>query len=364
MVFYHFLMGCIVVSFLIALIDLFRGSPWGIGEELHKGFDMAGPLLLLMTGYICLAPVLAAFLKPRLLPVSDILGVDPSFIVGLILAVDSGGASLAAQIANDQQLGIFSGYIVGSVLGPTLTFTVPVALMGKNREESFPLIQGLLAGVIASPVGIFVGGVLMEIPMPVLLRQMVPLLACVMLLAAALVKAPYVVASALMYVARFSLVITYGGLVCVLVQKLFSWSILPGLLPFNEAAVTVGGIALLLGGAYPFVRIIYKVFRPCIKACLSVFHLTEEGSGGIMMTLVNSMATFTRMKSMSTRDVVLNTAFAISGAWMLGDHLGFVVQTKPDVIVPVILSKLGASAAALFLADLIMKFKRMDNAIR
>jgi ethanolamine transporter len=299
---------------MLAIVDLFRGSPWGIGEELRKGFDMAGPLLLLAGGYICLAPVLADFLKPHLLPLSNILGVDPSFIVGLFLAVDSGGAPLAAQIANDQQLGIFSGYIVGSVLGPTLTFTVPVALMGKNREESFPLIQGLLAGIIASPVGIFAGGILMGLSIPVLTRQMIPLIACVLLLAAALVKFPHIMASCLVYVARLSLMITYGGLVCALAQKLFSWSILPGLLPFDEAAVIIGGIALLLGGAYPFVCILYKLFRPCIKACLSIFHLSEEGTSGIMMTLVNSMATFTQMRSMPKRDVVLNTAFAVSGA--------------------------------------------------
>lgn len=40
---YHCLVGCITVSFVVALIDLFRGSPWGVGNELQRGFDMAGP---------------------------------------------------------------------------------------------------------------------------------------------------------------------------------------------------------------------------------------------------------------------------------------------------------------------------------
>lgn len=73
---YHCLVGCITVSFVVALIDLFRGSPWGVGNELQRGFDMAGPLLLLMTGYICLAPVLAAVLKPSLLPLAHLFGVE------------------------------------------------------------------------------------------------------------------------------------------------------------------------------------------------------------------------------------------------------------------------------------------------
>jgi ethanolamine transporter EutH len=46
---------------------------------------------------------------------------------------------------------------------------------------------------------------------------------------------------------------------------------------------------------------------------------------------------------------------------MLGDHLGFVVQTHPDVVIPVILSKLGAGITALFLGNLIMKYENAGN---
>lgn len=60
-----------------------------------------------MTGYICLAPVLAAVLKPSLLPLAHLFGVDPSFAAGLCLAVDSGGAPLAMEMADSHVLGKF-----------------------------------------------------------------------------------------------------------------------------------------------------------------------------------------------------------------------------------------------------------------
>ena len=66
-----------------------------------------------------------------------------------------------------------------------------------------------------------------------------------------------------------------------------------------------------------------------------------------MMTVVNSMAMFSRLGKMSENDVVLNTAFAVSGAWLLGDHFCFVAQVEPGLLMPVFISKLVASLASL-----------------
>lgn len=351
---YHCLVGCITVSFVVALIDLFRGSPWGVGNELQRGFDMAGPLLLLMTGYICLAPVLAAVLKPSLLPLAHLFGVDPSFAAGLCLAVDSGGAPLAMEMADSHVLGKFSGYVVGSVLGPTLTFTVPVALMGKKLKESIPIINGLMAGIIASPIGIFVGGLLLGLPLGILLKQMVPLVLFVLFLTVLLQKYPHLMAAFLVLLAKFSLIVSYGGLACVLIQKVLSYSILPDLLPFEDAIVTIGGIALLLGGAYPFVVFIHRLTASCLDPILIKFGFSEEGAAGLMMTVVNSMAMFSRLGKMSENDVVLNTAFAVSGAWLLGDHFCFVAQVEPGLLMPVFISKLVASLASLCFARFVL----------
>ena len=45
-----------------------------------------------------------------------------------LLANDMGGFALAQQLANDPQAGLFAGAILGAMMGPTLVFTIPVAL--------------------------------------------------------------------------------------------------------------------------------------------------------------------------------------------------------------------------------------------
>ena len=57
------------------------------------------------------------------------------------------------------------------------------------------------------------------------------------------------------------------------------------------------------------------------------------------------------MKDMDKKGVVLNSAFAVSGAFVFGDHLGFTAGFAPDWIPAMIVSKLvgGISAVAVAL---------------
>ena len=81
-----------------------------------------------MIGIICLAPVLAGLLRPVVVPLYSFLGADPAMFAGTILANDMGGAPLAKELALTPEAGQFGGLIVGSMLGPTVVFTIPVAL--------------------------------------------------------------------------------------------------------------------------------------------------------------------------------------------------------------------------------------------
>ena len=58
----------------------------------------------------------------------ELLGADPAMFATTLLANDMGGFALAQQLANDPQAGLFAGAILGAMMGPTLVFTIPVAL--------------------------------------------------------------------------------------------------------------------------------------------------------------------------------------------------------------------------------------------
>jgi len=112
----------------VGAADRILGNRWGLGEKFEEGILAIGPLALSMWGAICIAPALADVLYPVVAPVFRMLGADPGMFPGCILACDMGGAPLAAAMAQDANAGLFGGVMIGSMLGVTIVFTIPVSL--------------------------------------------------------------------------------------------------------------------------------------------------------------------------------------------------------------------------------------------
>ena len=58
----------------LGALDRITGDRFGLGKEFADGIQAMGSLALAMLGIICLAPVLAAVLKPIVVPVFSFLG--------------------------------------------------------------------------------------------------------------------------------------------------------------------------------------------------------------------------------------------------------------------------------------------------
>ena len=56
---------------------------------------------------------------------------------------------------------------------------------------------------------------------------------------------------------------------------------------------------------------------------------------------------------MNAKGKLLNIAFAVSAAFVFGDHLGFAAGVNSEMIFPVIVGKLVAGVTALLLANLL-----------
>ena len=62
-------------------------------------------------------------------PLFRMLGANPSMFAGTLLACDMGGFFLAKELAGgDVAAWMYSGLILGSMMGPTIVFSIPVAL--------------------------------------------------------------------------------------------------------------------------------------------------------------------------------------------------------------------------------------------
>ena len=131
----------------------FGKSIEGSGGQFEEGFMAMGALGLAMVGMTALAPVLAHVLGPVIILVYEMLGANPSMFAGTLLACDMGGFFLAKELAGgDVAAWLYSGLILGSMMGPTIVFSIPVALGIIEPSDRRYLALGVLALQPLQPV--------------------------------------------------------------------------------------------------------------------------------------------------------------------------------------------------------------------
>ena len=147
------------------------------------------------------------------------------------------------------------------------------------------------------------------------------------------------------------------GLVATIVESLTGFVLIPGLAPIEEGFYTVGNIALVLAGAFPLVYTLTKVLRKPLMALGKALGVNEVAAAGLLATLANSIATFGLVKDMDHRGKVVNMAFAVSAAFVFGDHLGFAAGFAPELLPAVIVGKLVGGVTSVAVAVLLTRKK-------
>lgn len=342
-----------VIFMVLGALDKCIGNRFGLGEKFEEGIMAMGSLALAMVGVISLAPVLATVLKPVVVPVFNFLGADPGMFGGTLLANDMGGAALSAELAVNPQVGLFGGLIVGSMMGVTIVFTIPVALGIIEESDQRFLALGVLAGIITIPIGSFVGGLVAGFPVMMVLRNLIPIVIIAALIALGLWKFESAVIKGFTVFGKFVVIIITLGLAAAIVEKLTGIVLIPGMNPIEEGIVIVGDIAIVLAGAFPLVYVITKVFKKPLMGLGKVLKMNDVAAAGLVATLANSIPMFGMMKDMDDRGKIINVAFAVSAAFVFGDHLGFTAGFNSTMILPMIVGKLVAGITAVIVATFI-----------
>ena len=352
---HEILIAVMAIFAVLGAIDRILGNQFGIGQEFENGILAMGSLALAMVGIIALAPVLAQILQPIVVPVYQFFGADPAMFAGTILACDMGGAPLAVQLTTDTESAMMGGILAGSMLGATVVFTIPVAI-GILRPEDRPFMaKGILAGIVTIPVGIFVGGLVAGFPIMKILRNLIPVVLISALIALGLWKAEKAMIKGFSLFGKGIIALITVGLAAAIVQELTGFTIIPGLAPLEEGFHTVGAIAIVLAGAFPLVFAITKLLRKPLMKAGSLLGINDTAAGGLVATLANSIATFGLLKDMDARGKVVNVAFAVSAAFVFGDHLGFTAGYAPGMLAAMIVGKLCGGITAIALALLLTK---------
>ncbi len=339
----------------LGAIDRILGNRFGLGHPFEEGILAMGTLALAMLGIISLAPVLANLLNPVVVPVYRFLGADPAMFAGTILACDMGGGALAQEMSSDPEAALMGGVLCGSMLGATIVFTIPVA-MGILKEEDRPaMAKGILAGIVTVPAGLLAGGLVAGFPLSMVLRNLIPIVLIGGLIALGLVFAERAMIKGFGIFGKGVIILITVGLGAAIVEELTGITLIPGMAPLSEGFATVGAIAIVLAGAFPLVHVITKLLRKPLMKLGKRLGINETAAGGLIATLANSIATFERVKDMDNRGKVVNIAFAVSAAFVFGDHMGFTAGFAPTMLPAMIAGKLVGGVTAVAVALLLTR---------
>ena len=129
------------IFFIIGLIDYGFNNKLGLGNFLEDGVKAMGSLAISMVGILSLTPFISKFANNYIVPYFLDKAIDTSIITSSILAVDMGAFKIAEEIGRNKEMILFSGILISSIIGCTISFTIPLALGIINKKDiNFELI--------------------------------------------------------------------------------------------------------------------------------------------------------------------------------------------------------------------------------
>lgn len=352
-----FIIYIVIFFLIIGAIDKIVGNKLGLGERFTEGFLAMGPLTLAMVGIISLAPVIANILTPIIAPIYQIVGADPATFANTILAIDMGGYALAKEMALTEEAEIFSYVFLGTTMGATIVFTIPVALGMIKKEDQPFFAKGILIGMITVPIGSLVGGLVGGLSISMIVMNLIPTIFFSLLIGFGLWKYPQKMIAGFTWFGKGVEIIAIIGLTLAIIETLTDITIIPNMTPLSEGIQIVGQIVIFLAGAFPMVAFIQKVLKKPLAQMGKLLGIDHTATAGLVASLAHSIPMLSILKDMDPKGKVINVAFAVSAAFVLGSHLGFVAGVEKEMVFSMIIGKLVGGIAAIFLAMLTFRTK-------
>ena len=355
----------IILAFsILGAVDWLIGNKIGVGREFERAFSLFAPMALSMLGMLVIAPAIGVWLTPLFDGFYSVFKIDPSVIPASILANDMGGATLALGAAKSASVGGFSAYVVSSMLGCLISFTLPFSLGIVKRGQYNELFFGILCGIVTVPFGSFVGGLVAGVSVLPLLLTLLPLIVIGIIIGAALVFAKGACIKCFALFGKFMRALSLLGLALAIFTFLTKIEVVKELDTFENAAFICANACVTLSGTLPCMFILIKLLDKPLNRLGSKIGINGASTVALLGTLVTNASTFGIMEKMDKKGVVLNSAFAASASFVFGSHLAFTMAFEPSYVLPMIVGKLISGACAVAFAFILYKDKdkEKDNA--
>lgn len=373
----YIIMFCAVLGAFAAI----KNPEDGLGKEFMSGLHAVGHIFVPAAGIMASIPYLTWFISKFIGPIFDAVGADPAIAATTILASDMGGYHLAEALKNSYE-GWIMAMVVGYMAGATIVFSIPMGLAMLDKRDHKYMALGIMSGILTIPIGALISSVLIVlfntnireiisttsassyefvISYGQILINLLPLFVFVVVLAAGLKFFPRAMITGFMIFGRvmdaaiklvlvFSIVEIFTGLFTTVFG---AWGFDPIMADKEDqfrALETAGNIGIMLAGAFPMVYLLRKYASKPLEAGGRKLGLTSVGSAGILATMANILAMFSLVRYMRPKDKVINIAFGVCAAFLLGDHLSFTANFQPTIILPVMIGKLSAGIIAIIIA--------------
>ena len=349
----------LIFSFL-AIADKLFGDRFGLGKELEHAFQIFCPMMLSMLGMLIISPALGHWLMPVFEGFYNVFGIDPSVIPASLFANDMGGQALSHTICKSEAVGNFNAYVVSSMLGCVISFTIPFSIGVVKKEQHRDLFFGILCGIATVPVGCFVAGLMCGLDILTLLLTLLPLLIFALIIGTFLILFPNGCIKAFTVFGYIIRAIALAGLACAIFTFLTKIPLVPYFDTMENASAICVNACITLSGTMPLMYLVSKLLHKPMTRLGSSVDIDGISAIGFLSSLVTNATTFSVMDRMNRKGVVLNAAFSVSASFVFGGHLAFTMAFDSRYVAPVIVGKLLSGVAAVVLAMLIYKVKPSD----
>lgn len=340
----------VIVFSILGALDYIVGGKLGLGKEFEKGFSLLGTMALSMVGMIVITPWIASILEPVFSLVWSCFHIDPSVVPAMLFANDMGGAPLATEIAVNEQIGGYNALVVSSMMGVTISFTIPYALGVVKFQQHKGLFLGILCGIVVIPLGCLSSGIILGVPFLQIVVDLIPLLLFSGVLAWGILKCPDTCVKVFSVVAVLIRGLITVGLVVGIVHFLTGKELVSPISTLQEGTMVCMNASVVLSGSFVLMNLVSKLLRKPLGLIGGKIGINQVSALGFASTLVSSAPTFGLMYKMDEKGVVLNSAFSVSAAFVFGSHLAFTVAFDETYVTAMVVGKLVAGVLAIVVA--------------
>ena len=144
------------------------------------------------------------------------------------------------------------------------------------------------------------------------------------------------------------------GLALGILKFLTGVEIVKGLAPIEGEPLGICcSAAIVMAGAFPLVYTVSKLLGKPLEKLGGLLGISGTAALGFMASLATNTTTFEMMNRMDKKGAMLNSAFAMAGAFTFAGHLAYTMARDTDYILPMIVGKLVAGVSSVIVAIII-----------